>query len=179
MDFSQCLSIILIFALFSKWDQKRELVIAVLPTLWMYVLLCKGALNLLGLPICVKIHVWVSGRISVGWGGGWSAVGDICKRCFRKLLTMAPTWFSHRGPVVGRVRVLRLLHRVSVPGSNLKVGWAPVRNLLWCCLGVQPSVGASTALARRGREHMVSTRLPLPARGSQGTVFSSFPRSKK
>lgn len=67
---------------------------------------------------------------------------------------MAPTWFSHRGPGVGRVRVLRLLHRVSVPGSNLKVGWAPVRNLLWCCLGVQPSVGASTALAHRGREHI-------------------------
>lgn len=93
--------------------------------------------------------------------------------------TMAPTWFCHRGPGVGRVRVLRLLHRGSVAGSNLKVGWAPVRNLLWCCLGAQPSVGVGTALACRGREHMVNTRSPLPARGSQGTLFSFFPRSKK
>lgn len=37
-------------------------------------------------------------------------ISDFCKTCFRKLLTMALAWLSHRGPDVGRVRVLRLLH---------------------------------------------------------------------
>lgn len=93
--------------------KKKDSVIGLLPTLWMYVLQCRGAvpLNLLSLPMCAKIHTWISGRSSVGWGGGWSVVSDICKKCFRKLLTMAPAWLSQRGPDVGRVRVLRLLHR--------------------------------------------------------------------
>lgn len=45
---------------------------------------------------------------------------------------------------------LRLLHRISVPGSNLKVG------PLWeTCLGVQPSVGVSVDLSCQSREHRV------------------------
>lgn len=67
-------------------------------------------------------------------------VGGICKRRFRKILAMAPAWFSHGGPDAGRVTVSRLLHRVNVSGSNLKVGWTPVRELLWRCSGVQPLV---------------------------------------
>ena len=119
-------------------------------------MLCKRVvtLNLLGLPICIKIagayKAKASGRISTGWGGRCSVVDDVCKRRFRKILAMAPAWFSHGGPDVGRITVSRLVHRGNVSGSNVTVGWTPVRKLLWCCSGVQPSAGIGIAFTCHG-----------------------------
>lgn len=46
---------------------------------------------------------------------------------------MAPAWFSHKGPDVCRMRVLRLLYRINVPGSNLKMGWEPCEKPVQVC----------------------------------------------
>lgn len=104
---------------------------------------------------------------------------------------MAPAWFSHGGPDVGRVTASGLLHRGNVSGFNLKVGWTPVRKLLWCCSGVQPSVGIGIALACCGWRHMVNTGPPsplllaLPAAGAFQCVVNedlcspSFPGGRK
>lgn len=73
----------------------------------------------------------------------------------------------------------RLSHGGNVSGPNLKAGWTPVRNALWCCSGVQPSAGIGQYRATITSSPCLASSWGLSVHGYKELCSPSFPGGRK